>query len=229
MEKFPQFSETGKFTLFLPVDSSFQVRGGDGVVPPDRDVQEVQPGLVDEEVVRGHLVPGHLLFSRPRRGRDQATAQYRSGLEDRTELSVVAKMVSGQAGPAVESLTLVGDTKHQRGLVTANIILGDISVNNGVIHLIDKPLVILTSSMVELVTDSNPRYRTFLSYLQLVSAKDRLVETRTLLVPTERAFSEFESEEVSEEMINSHLLSDLVLQSDIESHNSSSVSRDSTL
>ena len=25
MENFPQFSETGKFTIFLPVDSSFQV------------------------------------------------------------------------------------------------------------------------------------------------------------------------------------------------------------
>ena len=92
--------------------------------------------MVDEEVVRGHLVPHHLLFSRPRRGRDQATAQYRSGLEDRTELSVVAKMTSSQSGPGVESLTLVGNTNHHRGLVNANILLGDISVNNGVIHLI---------------------------------------------------------------------------------------------
>ena len=71
--------------------------------------QDVQAALVDEDVVRGHIVPNHLLFSKPRRGRveAQATSQYSSGLEDRMSLSVVAKLISSEAGPRAESLTLV--------------------------------------------------------------------------------------------------------------------------
>ena len=189
-------------------------------------LQEVQEQLVDEEVVRGHLVPHHVLFSRPRRGRagDQATAQYSSSIQDRTELSVVAKIISSDSGARVESLTLVGNTRHHRGLVTANILLGDISVNNGVVHLIDKPLVIMTRTMLELLSDfPSSRYQTFHSHLKLLSATERLNETKTLLVPTNKAFDELEDQTMDEEMIDLHFLTDLILESDIRRYNFSKV------
>ena len=178
--------------------------------------------------MRGHIVPGHLLFSRPRRGRGEArtTSQYSSGLEARLELSVVAALSWSQAGGAeVESRTLVGNTRHHRGAVRAGIVLPDIALHNGVLHLIDKPLVILARRMEDLVTADSPRYRTFHSHLQgqAGSVRALLQQTRTLLVPTNQAFQALEDPVVSEEMMRLHFLPELILEEEIKRHNVSAV------
>ena len=181
---------------------------------------------MDEAVVRGHIVPGHLLFSRPRRQRGEArtTSQYSSGLEARLELSVVAALSWSQAGGAeVESRTLVGNTRHHRGAVTAQVLLGDIALHNGVIHLIDRPLVIMARRMVEVVTANSPRYRTFHSHLEGGAVRNLLQQTRTLLVPTNQAFQALEDQVVSEEMMRLHFLPELILEEEIKQHNVSAV------
>ena len=187
----------------------------------------MQPRLVETEVVRGHIVPGHLLFSRPRRQRGEAreTLQYSSvqPVQYRLELSVVAAISSSQAGVVVESQTLVGNTRHHRGVVTANILLGDISLSNGVLHLIDKPLVLMTRGMAEVVRADSPRYRTFLSHLQSLPVGDLLQQTRTLLVPTNQAFEALGDGALSEESMRLHFLPELVLEEEIKRHNVSAV------
>ena len=209
-EKFPEFSQLGKFTFFLPVDSSFQ---------------DLQPVLVEAEVVRGHIVPGHLLFSRPRQRRGEAvvTSQHRTGdwLEDRLDLAVVAAITSSQAGPGVESQTLVGNTRHPRGRVRANILLADIALSNGVLHLIDKPLVLMTRRMTEVVRADSPRYRMF--YKLTLPVRDLLQQTRTLLVPTNQALQALEGEVVSEDSWRLHFLPELILEEEIKRHNVSAV------
>ena len=183
--------------------------------------------LVDDDVVRSHIVPGHCLFSRPRRqrGETRETRQYSSvqPVQYRLELSVVAAITSSQAGPRVESQTLVGNTRHHRGVVTANILLGDITLTNGVLHLIDKPLVLMTRRMVEVVTADSPRYRTFHSHLQSLPVGDLFQQTRTLLVPTHQAFQALEDGALSEEIIKLHFLPELILEEEIKRHNVSEV------
>ena len=50
-------------------------------------------------------------------------------------------------GPVVESKTITGTKKHKRGVVEANIVKANIPVQNGIVHLIDKPLVIMASTL----------------------------------------------------------------------------------
>ena len=49
----------------------------------------------------------------------------------------------------LRSNTIVGDRAHSKGMVVARIIKGNIPVKNGVVHLIDKPLMIVARSLYE--------------------------------------------------------------------------------
>ena len=51
----------------------------------------------------------------------------------------------------VRSNTIVGDRSHNRGMVVAKIVKGNIPVQNGVVHLIDKPLMIVARSLYEYI------------------------------------------------------------------------------
>ena len=51
----------------------------------------------------------------------------------------------------VRSNTIRGDRAHAKGMVVARIIRGDIPVQNGVVHLIDKPLMIVANSLFEYI------------------------------------------------------------------------------
>ena len=44
---------------------------------------------------------------------------------------------------------MTGTKKHKRGTVEAKIVKSNIPVQNGIVHLIDKPLVIMADSLYE--------------------------------------------------------------------------------
>ena len=124
-------------------------------------------GTVDQEVVRAHIVPDVLLFTRPqlRRAAAHPTLQFNSSRHS-IDLRVMAKLDMRNNGesqsligrdcltvcplvPVVESITTVGTKKHKRGSVRANIVKGNIPVQNGIVHLIDRPLVVMANSLHE--------------------------------------------------------------------------------
>ena len=43
---------------------------------------------------------------------------------------------------------MVGDYHHPRGVVVTHVVKANIPVSNGVVHLIDKPLVVIDSDIV---------------------------------------------------------------------------------
>ena len=49
----------------------------------------------------------------------------------------------------MESKTMTGTKKHKRGTVEAKIVKANIPVQNGIVHLIDRPLVIMANSLYE--------------------------------------------------------------------------------
>ena len=51
----------------------------------------------------------------------------------------------------VRSNTIVGDRTHSRGMVVSRIVRANIPVENGVVHLIDKPLMIVARSLFEYI------------------------------------------------------------------------------
>ena len=78
----------------------------------------------------------------------------------------------------------------------------------------------MTRSMLEVVSDS-PRYTSFFS--NLPASMGRLNKTKTLLVPTNQALESLEDQEMDDERINLHFLTDLILESEIKDFNSSKV------
>lgn len=48
----------------------------------------------------------------------------------------------------VKSNTVSGDPSHMKGAALARIVRGNIPVKNGVIHLIDRPLMVVASSIM---------------------------------------------------------------------------------
>lgn len=49
----------------------------------------------------------------------------------------------------VKSNTVAGDTKHSKGVVMADIVRANIPVKNGVVHLIQRPLMVVDTSVID--------------------------------------------------------------------------------
>lgn len=143
-------------------------------------------------------------------------------------LSVMIKMLGEAEDSVVQSITMVGNTRHKRGVVSARIILGDIVTNMGVIHLIDTPLVLMTQTLSEIFSadSSSLMYSSFLNSInpnssimkQMINAQNV-----TVLVPTNAAI-ENASADLSDEIIEHHFLNTLVLEADLQDSNETSVS-----
>jgi len=181
MEKFPELSSYGKFTFFVPIDSAFDT---------------LRVGTIDEEVVRAHIVPDALLFSPnpPRRRTPSvATLQY-NNTRGSLALRVMAKVFSANGATMVESQTVVGTKQHGRGTVDAQIIKADIPVQNGIVHLISKPLVIMASTIWEHLDPTKPnnqRFKKFAEYVHRSPALAQKLEAAsrgTVFIPTNEAF-----------------------------------------
>jgi len=178
--KFPEFSQYGKMTFFLPIDAAFD---------------NLRVELIDEDVVRAHIVPDELLFSLPPKRRPELypTIQY-NYTRGISNLEVKAKVNMKNRGPVVESKTMTGTKQHRRGTVEANIVKANIPVQNGIVHLIDKPLVIMANTLYEHLCIENAvqwRFSEFSKYLRKfpdLCKKIKNTNDATILVPTNDAF-----------------------------------------
>ena len=169
---------------------------------------------MDEEVVRSHIVPGHVLFTRPRRLRPEPvrTVQHDPGL---SRMSVVVKMIGEAEDSVVQSITLAGNTRHKRGVVSARVVMGDIVTPMGVIHLIDTPLVLMPRTLAEIVAE-----RTELAgRMPGLSKHIESAVNMTLLMPSNAVLNEIEEAD-----LKLHLLPTLVLKSSFTRRNESNVS-----
>lgn len=65
-------------------------------------------------------------------------------------LGIKNKLIKFSFYPAyVKSNTIVGDSKHSTGVVLAEIVKANIPVKNGVIHLIQRPLMVVDTTVKE--------------------------------------------------------------------------------
>jgi len=195
-DKFPEFSGYGKFTFFIPVDEAFQ---------------SMDKALVDEEVVRSHMIPSNVIFTHPivakLRGKFDMfrTEQYKQSTQ---EMKVNISLYEGEDGvPKVKSWTSRGNKRHPRGNVVSSIVKGNIPVQNGVIHLIDIPLVILAKTLWESLTQNKTENLRFSKFAELVLQNPPLLDIiknirmddnddtangATIFVPTNSAFESLE-------------------------------------
>lgn len=130
------FNREGKYTFFMPVDEGFS--------PSER------ADMLDDKVIDGHVIPGHVLFTSPS-PLEQPFETLAFG--DNLKVTVSFKRDANAVGDKnvyVQSYTLVGDSKHQAGAVQAEIVRANIPVKNGVIHLIQRPLMIVDMKISEI-------------------------------------------------------------------------------
>lgn len=128
------FKADGKFTFFIPEDEGFK--------PSPR------PEKIDARVIDGHVIPHHVLFTGP----TPNDKPYRTLAND-DNLNVTISFYTEQDGKSkrvyVKSNTVVGDKNYPTGVVLAEIIKANIPVKNGVVHLIQRPLIVVDTTIKE--------------------------------------------------------------------------------
>lgn len=128
------FRAEGRFTFFIPDDEGFK--------PSPR------PEKIDGRVIDGHVIPNHVLFTGP----TPNDKPYETLAND-DNIKVTISFYTEQDGKSkrvyVKSNTLVGDKDHPTGVVLAEIIKANIPVKNGVVHLIQRPLIVVDTTIKE--------------------------------------------------------------------------------
>ena len=162
-------------------------------------------------MVRSHIVSGQVLFTRPRRLRAEPVKT----VQHDPRMSVMVKMIGEAEDSVVQSITVKGNTRHNRGVVSARVVMGDIVTPAGVIHLIDTPLVLMPQTLAQMVAEKGMEEK-----MPGLSAQLEIAANMTLLLPSNAALSEMEGEAD----VRLHLLPTLVLESSFLAMNESSVS-----
>lgn len=219
ISNFPELNSYAKATFFFPIDSAFD---------------NMLPNVIDKEVVRTHIVPGQLLFTSPLTDNPNS-ADYKHSSQSNSRESPMKTMVSmytdntGKA--AAQSLTLVGSATHKRNAkVVARVVKGNIPVANGVVHLIEKPLLVISSTLWESIEinakrQENNRFKRFASYLEAYAPglieKIKTTANATILVPNNDAFDKHSNASLEalfksakgEEILGLHMVDGIYLQS----------------
>ncbi|ERL85007.1 hypothetical protein D910_02430, partial [Dendroctonus ponderosae] len=130
------FRTEGGHTFFIPVDEGFANN---------------RAGLIDDYIIDGHVIPREVLFTTPTKKDSPFPTLANSDNVIRVIISFTQEQRDKTIINYVKSHTLFGDGKHPQGVVLAEIVKANIPVKNGVIHLIHKPLMIVDSTIKELL------------------------------------------------------------------------------
>ncbi|KAK3931151.1 Fasciclin-1 [Frankliniella fusca] len=142
------FNKEGRYTFFIPIDSSFKVSAEANHFPGSPREQHFE--AVDKTVIEGHVIPSHVLFTAPTPNeKPYATAAFSENMQVTIAFSTDHK----KRKTIVKSNTVLGDEKHPLGVVMAEVVKANIPVRNGVVHLIDRPLMVIDSTVQEFVED----------------------------------------------------------------------------
>ncbi|CAG2119233.1 unnamed protein product, partial [Medioppia subpectinata] len=162
-------------------------------------IGEVRPEAFDKYVVLGHVIPNNVLFLNV-----MGKESYRSAANDATvnvELSLINRTlrINPEQTYYVQSNTIKADPRHNKGVVMSRVLRPNIPIKNGVIHLIEKPLMIIDTSIIDfLQQEADGRLKMFNKLLDRVpeirSEISRL-DQKTILAPTDAAFSNLNESE----------------------------------
>lgn len=128
-----EFEKVGNHTFFLPVGAANEYGNAEKL----KDI--------DAMVIRGHVIPNQVLFTRTMGGKAYKTDSYTQNLK--VEISLVNGTSSSPTERGftlrIKSNTLQSDHRHKKGVVLSRVLQANIPVKNGVVHLIEAPLMII--------------------------------------------------------------------------------------
>lgn len=132
------FRTEGGHTFFIPVDEGFENQ---------------RSRLIDDYIIDGHVIPKEVLFTTPTKKDSPFPTLANRDNVIRVVISFTQEDRNNTVINYVKSHTLYADGKHTQGVVLAEIVKANIPVKNGVIHLIHKPLMIVDSTITELLQE----------------------------------------------------------------------------
>ncbi|XP_076766387.1 fasciclin 1 Fas1 domain-containing isoform X2 [Xylocopa sonorina] len=196
------FKAEGRYTFFIPVEEGFQ--------PSPR------PEKVDRVVIDGHVIPNHILFTTP----TPDDVEYKTlAFGDNVKVTISFDKKSDKV--QVKSNTLVGDANHPTGVVLSEIIKANIPVRNGVVHLIQRPLMVVDTTVKDFLEEKKDGpvykfYETIRDYGgEIMNTINRLRDV-TLFAPSNAAFEEpgvqkiLQNKERVKEILNLHYVKELL-------------------
>ncbi|KAL0832786.1 hypothetical protein ABMA28_000951 [Loxostege sticticalis] len=204
LQKKEVFNADGRHTFFIPVDEGFK--------PTTRS------DLIDEKVVDGHVIPHHVLFTKA----TPDTKEFET-LAFSDNVKVIVSFSTAMNGREeityVKSNTVAGDAKHSRGVVLADIVKANIPVKNGVVHLIQRPLMVVDTTVIDFLKekDDGPLCKFYEVIMDLGANNQFLKELTmakdiTLFAPSNEAWSEYSVQNIIrnsqklKEILNLHLV-----------------------
>lgn len=141
MNRTENFRNSGPNTYLIPVDGAF--------------LKKSRVDNVDEKVIDAHVIYNKVLFLNPTsENKIFETAAFSDSVK------VVVSFPSGDNSDGirkryVRSNTVVGDVNHPAGVVLSEILLPNIPVRNGVIHLIKHPLMVIDKTVQQFIDESS--------------------------------------------------------------------------
>ncbi|CAG7717944.1 unnamed protein product, partial [Allacma fusca] len=124
---------TGKNTFFIPIDEALK--------------KESVKSAITDKVAAGHVIPNEAIFLRLAKPGDEfktaamaVNFEVFASIENRTG-------ADGKNIWVVQSNTKLADAGHRTGIVQTEVLIGNIPVKNGVVHIISKPLVVIDETV----------------------------------------------------------------------------------
>ncbi|XP_042895485.1 fasciclin-1 isoform X1 [Parasteatoda tepidariorum] len=176
------FQREGNHTFFLPVGAGT----GHSLTWSRNRQQEV-----DKWVIRGHVIPKHVLFTRLVTVDSYPSEAYDKDIK--VELSIIneSKALGNSYVLYAQSNTIISNYRHKKGVVMAKILKPNIPVENGVVHLIESPLMIVDISVWKfLENEKQGRLQEFLNIIEYAKKFKNLVDSsfeKTLFAPSNEA------------------------------------------
>lgn len=112
------------------------------LIPIDDVQNDNLINLIDYYVIQGHIIPDMVLFTRPLFRHFPYETLANDGY-----INVVVIFFEMDDRLYVKSKTIQGDANHPKGEITAEIVMANIPVENGVVHLIRNPLMVIERPM----------------------------------------------------------------------------------
>ncbi|VVC43692.1 FAS1 domain [Cinara cedri] len=178
------FSNQGGHTFFIPVDDI------------DSENTKIRFDKIDEKVVDAHVIPDNVLFMGPTDEHTQfKTLAFTDMLRVFASIASDAKDKNENISYFVSSDTIVRDGVHNTGAVVAKILKANIPVKNGVVHLINKPLMIVENNVKQFIEkDETSQLHKFYEAIKDSDSNfmDQLKtkENFTLFAPSNAAFED---------------------------------------
>lgn len=215
------FSRPGNNTFFIPL-----IRSSD----------RSRVRNLDEAIVKAHVITNRALYFRTL----ESNTEYRTAAwDDMTQVGVSlptppeAKSTLRPNSNRIQSRTHKAAANHHIGLVRTAIVRANIPVRNGVVHLIEKPFMVVDISTWDfLESNKDGQISSFAKYLYrsqnlLSQVRDSRREL-TIFAPNNRAFEQLGPEKLEriennqtycEELMGLHIVQGLVSSEEVRNGN----------